>query len=117
VVKSGDTLWGVARKYGVTIPALAAENGLSTKAGLMKGARLEIPGTGSSTKRTAANDARETSRVTYKVKHGDTLSEIANRFDVTVKELMSWNSLRKSSSLRAGQRLVVYTDSSRQTGG
>lgn len=121
VVRSGDTLWGVARKYGVTVPALAAENGLSTKAGLVQGARLEIPGTGSggssSSVRTAANDARETSRVTYRVKRGDTLSEIADRFDVTVKDLMTWNRLRKSSSLRAGQRLVVYTDSSRQTGG
>ena len=118
VVKSGDTLWAVARKYGVTVPALAAENGLSTKAGLVKGARLEIPGTGgSSATRTAASDSRETSRVTYKVKRGDTLSEIADRFDVSVKELMTWNRLRKSSSLQAGQRLVVYTDSSRQTGG
>jgi membrane-bound lytic murein transglycosylase D len=118
VVKSGDTLWAVARKYGVTVPALAAENGLSTKAGLVKGARLEIPGTGGgSATRTAANESRETSRVTYKVKRGDTLSEIADRFDVSVKELMTWNRLRKSSSLQAGQRLVVYTDSSRQTGG
>ena len=121
VSRSGYTSqWAVARKYGVTVPALAAENGLSTKAGLVKGARLEIPGTGtggSSATRAAANDSRETSRVTYKVKRGDTLSEIADRFDVSVKELMTWNRLRKSSSLQAGQRLVVYTDSSRQTGG
>ncbi len=55
--------------------------------------------------------------MTYKVKRGDTLSEIADRFDVSVRELMTWNRLRQSSSLRAGQRLVVYTDSSRQTGG
>ncbi len=55
--------------------------------------------------------------MTYKVKRGDTLSEIADRFDVSVRELMTWNRLRQSSSLRAGQRLVVYVDSSRQTGG
>ena len=118
VVKSGDTLWGVARKYGVTVPALASANGLSNKAGLVPGARLEIPGTGGGTvTRTASNSAKESSRVTYKVKRGDTLSEIADRFDVSVRELMTWNRLRQSSSLRAGQRLVVYTDSSRQTGG
>jgi membrane-bound lytic murein transglycosylase D len=117
-VKSGDTLWGVARKYSVTVPALASANGLSSKAGLVQGARLEIPGSGSSgSTRTAANAGQETSRVTYKVKSGDTLSEIADRFDVSVRELMTWNRLRQSSSLRAGQRLVVYTDSSRQTGG
>jgi membrane-bound lytic murein transglycosylase D len=118
VVKSGDTLWAVARKYGVTVPALASANGLSSKAGLVPGARLEIPGSGGGTAtRTASNDARESSRVTYKVKRGDTLSEIADRFDVSVRELMTWNRLRQSSSLRAGQRLVVYTDPSRQTGG
>ena len=117
VVKSGDTLWGVSRKYGVSLPALAAANGLSSKAGLVPGARLEIPGKGATATRTASSSTAESSRVTYKVKRGDTLSEIADRFDVSVRELMTWNRLRQSSSLRAGQRLVVYTDSSRQTGG
>ena len=117
VVKSGDTLWDVARTYGVTVPALASANGLSSKAGLVTGARLEIPGKGGTATRTASSSTSESSRVTYKVKRGDTLSEIADRFDVSVRELMTWNRLRQSSSLRAGQRLVVYTDSSRQTGG
>ncbi len=117
VVKSGDTLWDVARKYGVTVPALASANGLSSKAGLVTGARLEIPGKGGTATRTASSSTKESSRVTYKVKRGDTLSEIADRFDVSVRELMTWNRLRQSSSLRAGQRLVVYTDPSRQTGG
>ena len=117
VVKSGDTLWDVARRYGVSVPALASANGLSSKAGLVPGARLEIPGKGGAIARTASSSAKESSRVTYKVKRGDTLSEIADRFDVSVRELMTWNRLRQSSSLRAGQRLVVYTDSSRQTGG
>ena len=64
-----------------------------------------------------ASGDKETSKVTYKVRRGDTLSEIADRFDVSVRELMTWNRLRQSSSLRAGQRLVVYTDPSRQSGG
>ncbi len=42
---------GRARKYGVTVPALAAANGLSSKAGLVPGARLEIPGAGASAQR------------------------------------------------------------------
>ncbi len=119
VVKSGDTLWAVARKNHVSVPSLAAANGLSSKAGLIAGARLEIPSTGyrGSDTRTAANSSKETNRVTYKVRSGDTLSEIAARFDVSVRELMTWNSLRQSSSLRAGQRLVVYTDPRRQSGG
>ncbi len=117
VVKTGDTLWDVARRYGVTVPALASANGLSSQAGLVPGARLEIPGKGATATRTASSSANDSGRVTYKVKRGDTLSEIADRFDVSVRELMTWNRLRQSSSLRAGQRLVVYTGSSRQTGG
>lgn len=113
-VKSGDTLWSVARKYGVTIPALAQENGLSSKAGLVAGARLEIPGSGSGGSRAASSEA---SRMTYKVRRGDTLSEIADKFNVSIRELMTWNRLRQSSSLRTGQRLVLYVDPSRQNGG
>jgi membrane-bound lytic murein transglycosylase D len=114
VVRSGDTLWSVARKYGVTVPVLAEANGLSANAGLVPGARLEIPGKGGSSRSTKSSEA---SQMTYKVRRGDTLSEIADKFNVTVRELMTWNRLRLSSSLRTGQRLVLYVDSSRQSGG
>ncbi|HET9694360.1 MAG TPA: LysM peptidoglycan-binding domain-containing protein, partial [Steroidobacteraceae bacterium] len=60
VVKSGDTLWGVARRYGVTVPTLASANGLSSQAGLVPGARLEIPGSGS---RSASGNSN---KMTYK---------------------------------------------------
>ena len=113
VVKSGDTLWGVARRYGVTVPALASANGLSNKAGLVAGARLEIPGRGSAARTASADDKK----LTYKVRRGDTLSAIATRYKVTVRELMAWNQIRQSSALRAGQRLVVYVDPGRNTGG
>jgi membrane-bound lytic murein transglycosylase D len=112
VVRSGDTLWEVARKYGVTVPALAEANGLSANAGLVVGARLDIPGRGGSTTKSS-----EANLMTYKVRRGDTLSEIADKFNVTVRELMTWNRLRQSSSLRTGQRLVLYVDPSRQSGG
>jgi membrane-bound lytic murein transglycosylase D len=108
-VKSGDTLWGVAHKFGVTVPKLAEANGLSTKSGLTAGTRLDIPG--------GSKASTEPSRMTYKVQRGDTLSEIADKFNVSVRELMTWNRLRESTSLRTGQRLVVYVDSSRQNGG
>jgi membrane-bound lytic murein transglycosylase D len=112
VVRSGDTLWGVARKHGVTVPTLAAANGLSSQAGLIPGARLDIPGSGG-----GSNARSNADRMTYKVRRGDTLSQIADRYNVTVRQLMSWNQLRQASSLRAGQRLVLYVDPSRSSGG
>ena len=110
-VKRGDTLWGVARKHGVTVPALASANGLSSKSQLTAGARLQIPGAGS------AAPPGESTRITYKVRSGDTLSEIAEKFSVSVHQLMTWNQLRSSSTLRAGQRIVVYVDPRRVNGG
>jgi membrane-bound lytic murein transglycosylase D len=111
-VRSGDTLWGIARRYGVTVPQLAAVNGLSTQSTLRAGMRLRIP---SGTHGSQA--AAPASHTTYKVRSGDTLSGIAERFNVTVRQLMTWNRLRTSSTLRAGQRLVVYADASGLSGG
>jgi membrane-bound lytic murein transglycosylase D len=104
----------VARKYGVSVPELASANGLSSKSQLTAGARLKIPGGGAAP---GSGAGPESTRITYKVRSGDTLSEIAERFDVSVRQLMSWNQLRQSSSLRAGQRIVVYVDPRRVSGG
>jgi membrane-bound lytic murein transglycosylase D len=113
-IKSGDTLWGVARQHGVTVPALAAANGLTTSSRLTVGTRLQIPGGGAAASTAAAN---ETTRMTYKVQRGDTLSQIAERFNVSVRQLMTWNQIRSSTSLRAGQQIVVYVDPQRVSGG
>jgi len=109
-VRPGDTLWGVARRYGVTVPELAAANGISPKSQIKAGARLQIPGAG-------ATATAESSRMTYEVRRGDTLSQIAERFNVSVQQLMAWNQIRRSNSLRAGQRIVVYVDPGRMSGG
>ena len=110
-VKRGDTLWGVAQRYGVTIPSLASANGLSPQSQLTAGAKLKIPGAGSSA------PAGEATRMTYEVRRGDTLSQIAERFNVSVRQLMTWNQIRQSTSLKAGQRIVVYVDPRRVSGG
>jgi membrane-bound lytic murein transglycosylase D len=48
-----------------------------------------------------------TNRVRYRVKSGDYLGKIANRYGVTVSQVKRWNSLR-SNSLKVGQRLSIY---------
>ena len=83
---------------------------------LTAGDRLEIPGRGASGS-SGSSSANESTRMTYKVRSGDTLSEIAEKFNVSVRQLMTWNQLRQSTSLRAGQRLVVYVDPRRINGG
>jgi membrane-bound lytic murein transglycosylase D len=114
-VRAGDTLWGIAREYGVTVPELAAANGVGTQTRLGLGTRLTVPASADSYRRVAS--AAEVTRMTYRVKRGDTLSQIAERFQVTIRQLMGWNDLRSASSLRAGQRLILYVDPSRFSGG
>ena len=110
VVRAGDTLWAVSKRYDVTVPALAAANGLQPTADLRIGTRLEIPD-GSSTGK------GESTRLSYEVRSGDTLTRIADRFNVSVRQLADWNNLNKSQTLRTGQRLVVYSDPARVDGG
>jgi membrane-bound lytic murein transglycosylase D len=114
-VRAGDTLWGIARQYTVTVPELAAANAIDTQTRLALGTRLTIPSSSGSYTRVAS--ATETTKVAYTVQRGDTLSQIAERFKVTIRQLMGWNDLRSPRSLRAGQRLILYVDPSRFSGG
>jgi len=111
-VRKGDTLWGIARQYGVSVPELSAANDLPSNSTISIGRQLKVPA-GSS----ASASASEPTRLTYKVRRGDTLSAIADQFNVSVKQLMAWNSMRRANSLQAGQRIVIYVDPSRMNGG
>ncbi|HXV13490.1 MAG TPA: LysM peptidoglycan-binding domain-containing protein, partial [Candidatus Krumholzibacteria bacterium] len=46
----------------------------------------------------------------YRVKSGDTLSEIAQRFGTSVSRIRSWNNLSRRRHIYAGQRLTIYTN-------
>jgi membrane-bound lytic murein transglycosylase D len=118
-VRRGETLAAVARKYNIPRTELAVANGLGTRARLRTGQTLIIPrapsvalaSSSSSTaaradvQRAARNTAPKT--VTYRVKKGDTLSQIAARHDVSVTELKRWNKL-SSNNLRIGARLTIH---------
>ena len=113
-VKSGESLWSISRRYGMSVSQLARMNHVSTKALLQPGQRLQVAGSGGSatsaepasggTQKVAAADGK----MKYKVRRGDTLSEIARRFEVTVRDLQAWNNMGRSTSLRAGQSLTIH---------
>ena len=52
-------------------------------------------------------DGGEANRITYVVKRGDTLSRIASRHRVSVKQLMSWNK-KRTTRIVIGERLRIY---------
>jgi membrane-bound lytic murein transglycosylase D len=101
VVKSGETLVRVAKKYGVTVKDLAAANNLATTAELRVGQRLDIPGKAPKGGKTAAK------WIKYTVRRGDNLTEIAERYCCTIDDLEKWNNLKRNQPLRAGQVLKI----------
>ncbi len=102
-VRRGDSLWKIARRHGVSLRQLARWNGLSTRARLRPGQHLIIKG-GKRIKK----PNRKTRTVHYKVRKGDSLSGIAQRFNVSVKALRQWNRNQIGKYLKPGQRLKVY---------
>ena len=104
-VRSGDSLWSISRRHGMTVAQLARLNGISTSAVLQPGQRLSVSG-GPATPEPARVAAA--GKVDYKVKSGDTLSGIARRFAVSVRQLQNWNNMGGSTALRAGQQLTIH---------
>jgi membrane-bound lytic murein transglycosylase D len=100
-VSAGDTLTSIAKKYHVTAAAIAVANNLERNASLDSGAKLIIP---------AVQPQSETKRrlVSYRVRRGDTLDGIAERFSVGIGDVRKWNHLTANKVSR-GMVLRIYT--------
>lgn len=105
-VQRGDSLWKIAQNFNVTVDALIQANNL-TSTSLQIGDVLIIP-TGTSTP--TPTPPTET-YITYTVQRGDSLWEIANRYNTTVDAIRSFNSLT-SNTLQIGQVLRIPTTNS-----
>lgn len=104
IVKSGDSLWNVSRKYNVSSKSLAQWNNISSKSTLRLGQKLVVwTGTNSS----AVSIKNKPKNIIYKVKSGDSLSRIAHKFKVKIKDIERWNKLTRRSYLKLGQKLKI----------
>lgn len=117
-VRQGDTLFGIARRYGLSVAALQQANpGLART--VKAGQTLVLP-TESVQVQSETSPAESVTRVAVKLKakarvktrhytarRGDNLFAIAERFDVSVADLKAWNPATRKQSLKAGQRLLV----------
>jgi membrane-bound lytic murein transglycosylase D len=106
IVRRGDTLWSIARSHGVTMESIVSSNGLSSDDTLAVGQVLSIPGT--TTLASTDSQSIDTRSTTYVVRRGDTLSRIATKFRVRLSDLLGWNGLSSRSTIKPGQRLVMY---------
>ncbi len=112
-VKAGETLSAIAQRYGVSQQALIAANGISNASLIYTGQQLVIPGASEETTPSAepAPVAEEIvaapAASEYTVRRGDTLSQIARAYGVTVMAIAAANGIDNPSQLAAGQRLTI----------
>lgn len=97
-VRSGESLYTIGKRYGVSVDRLKAANGLRRNT-IRVGQELVIPA------RSSGGAAASEGKV-HRVRSGDTLSEIARRYGTTVSKLRSANGLT-SNRLRIGQELKI----------
>lgn len=112
-VARGETMGHIARKYRVSSRLLQEANPRVNPRRLRIGQRLVVPTGGAistsvARRMSAPSPAAGTNTSGYhRVKRGDTLSEIADEYGVTQRELRAWNKLDAKGRIRAGQRLRV----------
>jgi murein DD-endopeptidase MepM/ murein hydrolase activator NlpD len=88
VLKKGETLYRISRKFDVPVSILQDFNGISDPSSLREGTRIKIP-------------------PRYTVEKGDTLYSISRQFDVDLKTLMDFNGISDSTSLGIGTVLYL----------
>ncbi len=118
-VQAGESLTAIARKYNVTLQALAAENDLSVTDGVFIGQTLKLPNGAQAVTTSASAPTQSSPRSSYQssanlgatenytVKSGESLTQLANRFGVSIADLAAANNLASNANLRIGQVIKV----------
>jgi len=101
-VRRGDTLASIARRFGVSAGDLATVNRIRNANQIHPGQVIELPG-GSLT----ARPEDRSHAGTYTIRRGDTLDAIAQKFDVSVAELIALNGIRNKNRISVGQSIYI----------
>lgn len=105
VVRSGDSLWLIARRLGLDMNLLMRANELTARSILQPGQRLSLPGFGGT--RSIEEKQVTQEAIAYRVRRNDSLSTIAARFKVSVDKLVDWNDIDRNAYIHPGQQLIV----------
>ena len=111
-VRNGESLWTISKKYGTSIHDIAAVNKLRNRHKIRVGNKLKIPMKGASLRTWGTKDNGGPAghyKVTYKVKRGDTLGQIAEDYKTNASKIRRWNRLKYGASIiYPGQKLKIW---------
>jgi membrane-bound lytic murein transglycosylase D len=112
-VKQGETLSGIAERYGTTLEAIAEANDISDPSTIIPGTELKIPTSGSSSGESSPSESSEGDssgcRLRHRVKKGEWVWQIARKYGVEPQKVMAANNLtsRKAKVLQPGTMLCI----------
>jgi peptidoglycan lytic transglycosylase D len=114
IVQPGDTFWDLSRTYKVKSHSIARWNSMAIRDPLREGQKLVI-WSKTPANNISNNGRNKIQRISYRVRNGDSLYLIAQKFNVAISDLKRWNTLT-SKYLQPGQKIKLYIDVTRQTG-
>ena len=101
-VHAGESLWSIARRHHINVNTLASMNGMHPGDSLHAGQKIKL-----ATIVPHSSASHEGRRVTYIVRAGDTLRQIAKLFQVSVSQILSWNGMSSESHILKGMKLTI----------
>ncbi|MDA8113117.1 MAG: LysM peptidoglycan-binding domain-containing protein [Acidithiobacillus sp.] len=102
-LRRGETLWHLAQRAGVSITNLKRWNHIRSARDLQVGQHLVVYGAGGLRHAVYAQNSQP-----LRVRPGNTLSQLAQRAGVSVRDLMRWNHIRSARDLQVGETLTVH---------
>ncbi|ASK79792.1 hypothetical protein CF386_12175 [Paraphotobacterium marinum] len=106
-VQSGDSLYQIASQLKTDVEKIISENNFRNGHIIHPGDKIIIPKIEEQHKEIIKPKVKKSFVITYKVKRGDTLSSIASRFKVSIKEIKVWNNLNINKTIHPGQQIQL----------
>lgn len=110
-MRKGDTIYSIARSFGIRSDQLMGFNGITDPTKLQVGQRLKIPGDSPLFSQASKGGDKEPASVRYRVVKQDTLYSIARRHGVSLNALIEANSISGGYVLREGDMLTIPASS------
>ena len=102
-VEAGDTLSELAQTYGTSVKELRRQNSFTNNV-IRVGDLIDVTTT------TTAPAGEKPRKLSYRVKRGDSLYTIAQRFSLSISDITKWNRLNPKKYLQPGQLLTLFID-------
>jgi len=110
-VRRGETLGLIAQRYRSSVTAIAQANQIQDVHRLREGQDLLIPSAGGNSSARSVEPTSQQLPATHIVRRGDSLSRIAVRYRVSIRDLLLWNNLEVDQIIHPGQRIRILDNS------